>query len=95
MLKFGRHWGVTLLGLLSRKLSVLEFIVKLLPFSANIELSLFITKYRQFFFNLEVIVKYGDYRFRCHGLSVYPVEIRSVNKLSSSEDCSTDYCQPV
>ena len=32
---------------------------------------------------------------RCHGVSVYPVEIRSVNNLSSSEDCSTDYCQPV
>ena len=35
-------------------------------------------------------------RFECvSGLSVYPVEIRSVNNLSSSEDCSTDYCQPV
>ena len=29
------------------------------------------------------------------GLSVYPVEIRSVNNLSSSEDCSTDDFQPV
>ena len=35
-------------------------------------------------------------RFECiSGLRVYPVEIRSVNNLSSSEDCSTDYCQPV
>ena len=35
-------------------------------------------------------------RFECvSGLSVYRVEIRSVNNLSSSEDCSTDYCQPV
>ena len=35
-------------------------------------------------------------RFECvSGLSVYPVEIRLVNNLSSSEDCSTDYCQPV
>ena len=35
-------------------------------------------------------------RFECvSGLSVYPVEIRSVDNLSSSEDCSTDYCQPV
>ena len=35
-------------------------------------------------------------RFECvSGLSVYPVEIRSVNNLSSSEDSSTDYCQPV
>ena len=35
-------------------------------------------------------------RFECvSGLSVYPVEIRSVNNLSSGEDCSTDYCQPV
>ena len=35
-------------------------------------------------------------RFECvSGLSVYPVEIRSVNNLSSSEDCSTDDCQPV
>ena len=35
-------------------------------------------------------------RFECvSGLSVYPVEIRSVHNLSSSEDCSTDYCQPV
>ena len=35
-------------------------------------------------------------RFECvSGLSVYPVEIRSVNHLSSREDCSTDYCQPV
>ena len=35
-------------------------------------------------------------RFECvSGLSVYPVEIRSVNNLSSSEDCSIDYCQPV
>ena len=35
-------------------------------------------------------------RFECvSGLSVYPVEIRSVNNLSSSENCSTDYCQPV
>ena len=34
--------------------------------------------------------------FECvSDLSVYPVEIRSVNNLSSSEDCSTDYCQPV
>ena len=35
-------------------------------------------------------------RFECvSGLSVYPVEIRSLNNLSISEDCSTDYCQPV
>ena len=35
-------------------------------------------------------------QFECvSGLSVYPVEIRSVNNLSNSEDCLTDYCQPV
>ena len=35
-------------------------------------------------------------RFKCvSSLSVYPFEIRSVNNLSSNEDCSTDYCQPV
>ena len=38
-----------------------------------------------------------DFFARCHGLSVYPVWVwkRSLHNLSSSEDGSTDYCQPV